>query len=161
MKLKQWYLNAGLIIVSLLVVVMAVSRLFGQTPISVLSWGGNLLVYLFFVIVFELGFPFVLGFLVRLYPVEILDTSFGSQDEHLPGGLEVVLACITGIATAAILVWLTPMMAHLPSLSQWPIYDFFRWIPGPVELMNWPVAVASFILGAAGFGVGYLQSKES
>lgn len=158
-KLEQWQLNWLLGILSVVVIVLVVSSFLGVSPLEIAAWAGNMLVYSFFLLGFQVVLPVVLGYAVRRYPVEWADFKFGRQPgERIPNGLNLLLAVVVGLSLAIAWVWLTPRVAYIPSLSEWP-WDSFKWAAG-YEGMNWLVAGVCFVLAACGFGVGVMASDD-
>ena len=152
--MKQWILNTILAVVGALIILMGFSSIIGTSPTFVLSFMGNLVTYLFFLIGFQICLPAVTGFGIRYFLISFLDRFFEEQ-EDIPGWVNFIVALAAGIVIASIWVWATPLIAPIPSLSVWPI-EMFRWVAG-TEAINYFVAVYAAITGA--IGVGFAVAK--
>ena len=149
--MKQSYLNAGLTVIGLIVLTFVVSAILGTSPLTILTFAGNLLVYLFFFVGFQVILPILTGYLTRKYGMTWLDDKFGSNyRDRIPGWLHVLLAITFGLLVGLTWMKLTPLIAFIPSLSVWPL-EFFRWTASK-ELINYGVTVWP----ALSFAVSYM-----
>jgi len=150
--MKQSYLNAGLTISSLIVLTFVVSAILGTSSFTILAFAGNLLVYLFFFVGFQVILPILTGYLTRKYGMTWLDDKFGSNyRDRIPGWLHILIAVVLGLVVGLAWMKLTPLIAFIPSLSVWPPVEFFRWTASK-ELINYSVV----IWPAISFAVSYL-----
>lgn len=153
--MKQSYLNAGLTVFGLTALTFVVSAILGSSPLTILVFAGNSLVYLFFFVGFQVVLPPLTAYLTRKYAMTQLDDQFGSNyRDRIPGWLHWLLAITLGLLVGYAWIRLTPFIAFIPSLSVWPV-EFFRWTAS-VELINYWVAVWP----ALSFTLSYLGTNS-
>lgn len=149
--MKQAYLNIGLTVFGITVLILAISAIFGMPPLAVLAIAGNAFVYLFFMLGFQILLPPFAGFLTRKHAISWLDDKFGPNSrEDIPQWIHWLLAITLGLLVGYAWMRLTPLIAFIPSLSVWP-FEFLRWIAN-IERLNYWVAVWP----ALSFAVVYL-----
>jgi hypothetical protein len=135
--MKQSYLNTGLVIFGIIMLVLAASAILGMSPGVILALGGNLFVYLFFMLGFQIALPPFVGYLTRKYAISWLDNKFGpNYREEIPGWIQWIVAIALGLLVGYVWMRLTPLIAFLPALSVWPI-DFLRWVANAERVNLW------------------------
>lgn len=156
--MKQSYLNTGLVIGAMVVIVLGISALSGLTPLMVLKFAINLTIWLFFSVVFQFAGPFLAGFASRYFGIALADEHFGER-EKVPGWVELLVAIALGILVSGLWIWLTPKFAVLHALSVWPGWEILRWHLGS-ELINYWHVAWYFFTAAIGYGMGILVRSE-
>ncbi|KKU32586.1 hypothetical protein A3K29_05680 [Candidatus Collierbacteria bacterium RIFOXYB2_FULL_46_14] len=149
--MKQSYLNVGLTVFGFTVLTLVISVLLGTSPVTILAFAGNLVVYFIFFFGFQIVLPPLIAYFARKYGITRLDNKFGQNyREQIPNWIHWLLAITFGLLIGLAWMKLTPLIAFIPSLSVWPI-EFLRWTAS-FERINYWVSVWP----AISFAVSYL-----